>query len=44
MLNQQLKQMQDKLKSLKAKKVITKEDEVVIKNLEKWFEEFKKAE
>jgi len=44
MLVQQLKQLQDKLKKLKSQKVISKEDPKEIKRLEKWFEEFKKAE
>jgi hypothetical protein len=44
MLVQQLKQLQDKLKRLKSQKVISKEDAKEIKRIEKWFEEFKKAE
>ncbi len=44
MLNSQLKQLQAQLIRLKSQKVISKEDKIKIKNLEKWFEEFKKAE
>ena len=43
MLVQQLKQMQEILVKLKSQKVISKEDEIKIKKIEKWFEEFKKA-
>ena len=39
MLNQQLKQIQDKLKRLKSQKVISKDDEIEIKRIEKWFDE-----
>ena len=44
MLVQQLKQLQDKLKKLKSQKFISKEDEKEIRRIEKWFEEFNKAE
>lgn len=44
MLVQQLKQLQDKLKKLKSQKIISKEDEKEIRRIEKWFEEFNKAE
>ena len=40
MLNQQLKQIQDKLKKLKLKKIISKEDEIEIKRIEDWFDQF----
>lgn len=42
MLNQQLKQLQDKLKRLKAKKVLSDSDKKEIKRIENWFEEFDK--
>lgn len=44
MLVQQLKQLQDKLKKLKSQKIVSKEDEKEIRRIEKWFEEFNKAE
>lgn len=44
MLNQQLKQLQDKLKRLKEQKVISKDDEIEIKRIEKWFDEFDKEQ
>lgn len=44
MLVQILKQRQEKLKQLKSKKIISKEDAEEIERMEKWFEEFKKAE
>lgn len=44
MLVQQLKQLQDKLKKLKSQKIISEEDAIEIKRIEKWFEEFNKAE
>ncbi len=44
MLVQQLKQLQDKLKKLKSQKIISKEDAIEIRRIEKWFEEFNKAE
>ena len=44
MLVQILKQRQEKLKQLKSKKIISKDDEEEIERMEKWFEEFKKAE
>ncbi len=44
MLVQILKQRQEKLKQLKSKKIISKEDAEEIERIEKWFEEFKKAE
>ena len=44
MLNQQLKQIQDKLKRLKSQKVISKDDEIEIKRIEKWFVEFDKEQ
>jgi hypothetical protein len=44
MLNQQLKQLQDKLKRLKSQKVISKDDEIEIKRIEKWFDEFDKEQ
>jgi hypothetical protein len=44
MLNQQLKQIQDKLKRLKSQKVISKDDEIEIKRIEKWFDEFDKEQ
>ncbi len=40
MLNYQLKLSQDKLKKLKAKKNRSKEDEIEIKRIEKWFHDF----
>jgi predicted unusual protein kinase regulating ubiquinone biosynthesis (AarF/ABC1/UbiB family) len=42
MLNKQLKSLQDKLKKLKLKKIISKEDEIEIKRIEDWFVEFDK--
>ncbi len=42
MLNQQLKQMQDNLIRLKSQKILTRDEEMQIKRLEKWFIEFKK--
>ena len=44
MLNQQLKQLQDKLKRLKSQKVISKDDEIEIKRIEKWFDDFDKEQ
>jgi hypothetical protein len=44
MLVQQLKQRQDRLKKLKSQKIISKKDAEEIKKIEKWFEQFKKAE
>lgn len=44
MLVQILKQRQEKLKQLKSQKIISKEDAEKIERIEKWFEEFKKAE
>ncbi len=44
MLVQQLKQLQDKLKKLKSQQIISKEDAKEIRKIEKWFEEFNKAE
>ncbi len=44
MLNSQLKQLQAQLIRLKSQMVISKKDKIKIKNLEKWFEKFKKAE
>ncbi len=44
MLVQQLKQLQDKLKKLKSQKIISEEDAIEIKRIEKWFEEFNKEE
>ena len=44
MLVQILKQRQEKLKQLKSQKIISKEDAEEIERIEKWFEEFKKAE
>ena len=44
MLVQILKQRQEKLKQLQSKKIISKEDAEEIERIEKWFEEFKKAE
>jgi hypothetical protein len=44
MLVQQLKQLHDKLKKLKSKKNISKEEAKEIKRIEKWFEAYKKAE
>jgi hypothetical protein len=44
MLVQQLKQLQVKLNKLKSQKIISKEDAKEIKRIEKWFQEFKKAE
>lgn len=44
MLNQQLKQLQDKLKRLKAQKIISKEDEIEIKKMEDWFNQFEEEE
>lgn len=40
MLNQQLKQLSEKLKKLKSKKVISKDDEIEIKRLERWFNNY----
>jgi len=39
-----LKQLQDKLKRLKEQKVISKDDEIEIKRIEKWFDEFDKEQ
>jgi predicted regulator of Ras-like GTPase activity (Roadblock/LC7/MglB family) len=44
MLNQQLKQLQDKLKGLKSQKIISKDDAIIIKTIEKWFGEFDKEQ
>jgi hypothetical protein len=44
MLNQQLKQIQDKLKRLKSQKVISKDDEIEIKRIEEWFDKFDKEQ
>ena len=44
MLVQIWRQRQEKLKQLKSQKIISKEDAEVIERIEKWFEEFKKAE
>ena len=44
MLNQQLKQLQDKLKRLKSQKIISKEDEIEIKRIEEWFNQFDEEE
>jgi hypothetical protein len=44
MLVQQLKQIQDRLKKLKSQEIISEEDSIEIQRIEKWFEEFKKAE
>jgi hypothetical protein len=44
MLVQQLKQIQDRLKKLKSQEIISEEDAIEIERIEKWFEEFKKAE
>lgn len=44
MLVQQLKQLQDKLKKLKSQKIISEEEAKEIRRIEKWFEEFNKAE
>jgi hypothetical protein len=44
MLNQQLKQIQAKLKRLKSQKVISKDDEIEIKRIEEWFYEFDKEQ
>jgi hypothetical protein len=44
MLVQILKQRQEKLMQLKCQKFISKEDAEEIERIEKWFEEFKKAE
>ncbi len=44
MLNQQLKQMQDNLIRLKSQKILTRDEEMQIKRLEKWFIEFDKEE
>ncbi|PKV65808.1 hypothetical protein ATE90_2259 [Polaribacter sp. Hel1_33_96] len=40
MLNQQLKQMSETLKKLKSKKVISKDDEIKIKSLERFFNNY----
>lgn len=40
MLIQQLKQIQDQLKSLKSQKVISKDDEIKIKRIEEWFDKY----
>lgn len=39
-----MKQLQNKLKMLKSQKNISKEDEKKIKDIEKLFEEFNKAQ
>ena len=44
MLNQQLRQRSEMLKKLKSKKHITEEDEILIKKIEMWFENFFDAE
>lgn len=44
MLNQQLKQMSEILKKLKSKKVISKDDEIKIKSLERWFTNYLEEE
>jgi hypothetical protein len=44
MLVQILKQRQEKLMQLKSQKIISREDAEEIEKIEKWFEEFKKAE
>ena len=38
MLIQQLKQVQDRLKRLQSQKVISKEDEIEIERIKKWFD------
>ena len=38
MLVQQLKQIQDNLKRLQSQKVISKEDEIEIERIKKWFD------
>ena len=40
MLNQQLQQISEKLKKLKSKKVISKDDEIKIKSLEGFFNNY----
>ena len=40
MLYQQLKQMSETLKKLKSKKVISKDDEIKIKSLERFFNNY----
>ena len=37
MLIQQLKQVQDRLKRLQSQKVISKDDEIEIESIKKWF-------
>jgi hypothetical protein len=44
MLVQQLRQLQEKLKMLQSKEIISEDDAIEIKRIEKWFQEFKKAE
>ncbi len=44
MLVQQLRQLQEKLRSLQSQEIISEEDSIEIRRIEKWFEEFKKAE
>jgi len=44
MLVQVLKQRQDMLLKLKSQEIISEEDQEIIAQLEKWFEEFNKSE
>ena len=44
MLVQVLKQRQDMLLKLKSQEIISEEDQEIIAQLEKWFEEFNKPE
>jgi hypothetical protein len=44
MLVQVLKQRQDMLIKLKSQEIISEEDQEIIAQLEKWFEEFNKSE
>ena len=44
MLVQVLKQRQEMLIKLKSKEIISEEDQEIIAQLEKWFEEFNKSE
>ena len=44
MLVQVLKQRQELLLKLKSQEIISEEDQEIIAQLEKWFEEFNKSE
>ena len=44
MLVQVLKQRQEMLLKLKSQEIISEEDQEIIAQLEKWFEEFNKSE